>query len=162
MLFHRGVPVFPDFCFVNSCISPATFLLKMCQNRQQMQNFKFEFKFQEKLNLFWVGGSVFNGLFIGYNRNLQFNFPFSLSGATKNRKFSIPKFLWATQFFDPKNAPLRDFASHFRLCTPGLRGLRKKLMLTSKYQFFWPFKLTDVSLKKYHCRYRDDKNERQK
>jgi hypothetical protein len=49
------------------------------------------------------------------------SFPFLLSDGTKNRKFSIPKFRRAARFFDPKNAPLRDSASHFRLCTPGIR-----------------------------------------
>jgi hypothetical protein len=45
--------------------------------------------------------------------------PFLLSGATKNRKISIPKFCRVARFFDPKNAAPRDSASHFCLCTPG-------------------------------------------
>ena len=48
--------------------------------------------------------------------------PKSLSGAAKNRKVSIPKIRQAARFFAPKFAPLRDFASHFRLCTRGFRN----------------------------------------
>jgi hypothetical protein len=49
--------------------------------------------------------------------NFKLSVPFSLSGAAKNRKFSIPKFRQAARFFGTKNAPLRDSASQNRLCT---------------------------------------------
>ncbi len=54
-----------------------------------------------------------------HNWKIQLSFPFLHNVLTKNRKISIPKFHWATQFFDPIkwiNDQLSNFASHFCLC----------------------------------------------
>ncbi len=49
-----------------------------------------------------------------YNWKFQLSFPFLLSGATKNRKISIPKFRWAMRFF---GAQRPDFLTQKTSCS---------------------------------------------
>ncbi len=76
--------------------------------------------------------------------NFKLSIPFLLGGASKIRKFSIPKFRQAARFLGPKNAPHRDSASQNRLCTRYFnqefmnRGVNPtKLCFSSFSDFHW-------------------------